>query len=160
MARIGMNFDPRTVKPDAGGERPDPIPAGTYNMMVVSSDVRPNKNGTGAILELRLEVIDGPNRHDQIVQYLNIEHEKAQVQAIGQAQLSALMHAAGIMTAISDSEDLHGQPFSADVIIEASKDPQYGPSNRIKKYHPYSGAAKPAQQQSAAPVQRNRGAWR
>lgn len=154
MANLGMTFDPTEVEPDTG--RSDPIPEGRYVLQVTDSDVVENAKQTGTVLKLTMEVFDGPLKGRKLFETLNIQHEKVQVQEIGQKQLSALAAAAGISTVITDSQDLHYQPFEADVVIEAGganpKGGNYPDKNRIRKYHFGDEAAPPATK--AAPAAR------
>jgi hypothetical protein len=170
MASLGNNFDPNAVEPDTGG-RGDPIPEGRYVLQVIESDVVDNKKGTGQILKLTLEVFDGPLKGRKMFENINITNESVQAQEIGQKQLSALCHAAGITTVVSDSQELHYQPFEADVSIEGARSKpgggEYPPQNRIKKYHfagaegaaPATPAARPAAARTAPPAANTGRPW-
>lgn len=145
MANLGMNFDATAVEPDTGG-RSNPIPEGRYVLQVVESDVVENSKGNGSILKLTLEVFDGPLTGRKLFENLNIQHANVQAQEIAQKQLSALCHAAGV-TAVTDSAELHYQPFEADVGIEPESPKPgggtYAAKNKITKYH-FGEASAPA----------------
>jgi len=145
---MNMTFDPTAVEPSTG--RVEPFPEGRYVLQVIDSDVTPNSKETGDVLKLTLEVYDGPLKGRAMFENINLTNASPQAQEIGQKQLSALCHAAGITVTISDSQDLHYKPFEADVGIEPERTAPdgkvYGPKNRITKYHfgePSAAAAKP-----------------
>ena len=48
-----LNFDANAVQPQESFE---PIPAGWYECMIVESEMKQTKNGTGQYLQLRLDV--------------------------------------------------------------------------------------------------------
>lgn len=159
MANLGFNFDANEVEPDTGG-RSEPVPEGRYVLQVVDSDVVENAKRTGSVLKLTIEVFDGALKGRKMFESLNIQHESVQAQEIGQKQLSALCHAAGV-AAITDSAELHYQPFEADVGIEPESPKPgggtYAAKNRIKKYHfgeaaAPAGKAAPRATQAAAPA--------
>jgi hypothetical protein len=159
MASLGMTFDPTEVEPDSG--RAAPFPEGRYVLQVIESDVKDNKSGTGKILALTLEVFEGPFEKRKMFENLNIVNASPQAQEIAQRQLSALTHAMGEASAITDSEELHFKPFEAEVGIEpAGTDPKTGKNfpakNKIVRYV-FDGAAeapalKPASKAAAAPA--------
>ena len=51
-----INFNANEVEPSVGYEA---IPAGKYQAVIVESDMKPNKAGTGEYLQLEFEVIEG-----------------------------------------------------------------------------------------------------
>ena len=51
-----INFNANEVEPSVGFEA---IPAGKYQAVIVDSDMKPNKAGTGEYLQLEFEVIEG-----------------------------------------------------------------------------------------------------
>jgi len=132
MANLGQTFDPNEVEPTS---RPDPVPEGRYVLQVIDSDIKPTKSGQ--MLALTMEIHDGPYQGRKVFENLNIQNASAQAQEIAQRQLSALCRAAGITQAITDSQDLHYQPFEADLKIEPARtvgEKTYDPRNAIKKY--------------------------
>jgi len=119
MASLGQSFDPNSVAPDtgAGGGL---HPAGVFEVEITESDVKPTSNGKGMILKFVAEGTGNPNAPEdnkgkKIYGNINVQHESAQAQAIGQGQLSALCAAVGFTSALEDSEQLHYQPFWVEV---------------------------------------------
>lgn len=129
MAQLGV-FDPTAVVDD----RPELLPVGKYVAQITDSDVVATKSGTGTMLKLTLEVLDGPLARRKVFDQLNIENANPQAQQIGQRQLSRICKALGINQAIQDSEVLHFKPMVISVGVEEDKSGQYGPQNRIRNY--------------------------
>jgi hypothetical protein len=143
MAKLEQEFSPADVP--ANERSFDPIPAGTYNLQVIESRIEDTKNGSGQMLVLTLEVIDGEYAGRKIWDRLNIRNQNPDAQRIAQRALADLCISLGIVE-LSDSEELHFKPFTARVRIESDKSGQYDPQNRVR----YNGAP-PAQK---APAQK------
>jgi hypothetical protein len=131
----------------------DAIPAGKYVVRIADSDVSPNKAGTGTILKLTIKVDEGEFAGRQFWEYLNIQHQKATAQNIGQAMLKKIVKAVNGPPSITDSRELHNIPFIADVKIEKSE--QWGDSNKLKSVSPYQNPQPPVNPnyQNSAPSQ-------
>lgn len=132
----------------------DTLPAGDYQVMVVASDVKPTKAGTGFYLELELEVVNGQHQGRRIWDRLNISNQNKTAEDIGQRQLSQLCHAVGVLN-VGDSSELHDKPCIAKVVVKKSE--QYGDQNEVKGYvsnkmTSASAAAPPAAPAQAAPA--------
>lgn len=116
----------------------DPLPVGDYLCMIVESDIKPTKSGTGHYAQFTLQVIDGQYEGRKIWDRINIHNTNATAQEIGQRQLSALCHAVGVLQ-VQDTAELHDKPFIAQLVIKS--DPQYGPQNEVKGYKAAGGQA-------------------
>lgn len=143
-----IHFDATTVAPEQNISAP--IPAGTYTAIIVDSDVKQTKSGSGSYLKLTFEVMDGQFKNRKVFENLNIQNSSAQTQQIAQGHLSAICHATGVMQ-LQDSAQLHHKPLKIIVTVEPAKG-DYGPQNRIKGYESASGAA-PSYNQAPAPIQ-------
>lgn len=124
MASLGLSggFDPNSVKPSTGGNG-GVHPAGIFEFEIQSSEVKANSSGTGLVMKFEAfgtGNADAPsdNKGLKVFGNINIQHEKAQVQAIGQSELSALCAAAGFTEALEDTEQLHYLPFFAEIVHE------------------------------------------
>jgi len=136
-----LQFDARNVAPDTGGG--DPLPAGWYNVAVDESAMKPTSDGTGAYLELRLNVLDGQFANRKLFTRLNLRNNNAQAQEIAFKQLSAICHAIGRLQ-INDSQELHGQPLKVKATVRGARPKldgngnptgeQYEASNDVKAY--------------------------
>ena len=115
-----------------------PIPAGDYKAMLMHSDVKPTKDGTGQRLALRFVIMEGQYQNRLIFEGLNIVNKNPDTQAWALRLLKDLKVAVGLPDA-SDSCELHNRPLTIKVGI---KDDQ----NVIKSYK--SRSESNAQQQT------------
>lgn len=93
-------FDATKVSP--AGSR-EPIPEGRYKVLVASCVEKPSRSG-GLGLNIELQVVDGPHKGRKLFYWINLRHSSAQVVEIGQEQLSAFCHAAGVLQPKSAGE--------------------------------------------------------
>jgi hypothetical protein len=144
-----LNFDATEVAPN---QKPDPLPAGKYTCIITDSEIKVNSRGTGQVLSLELTVIDGEYRGRKVRDYLNINHQKADTQAIDRGKLSAICHAVGVKSP-RDTIELHQLALTAIMVVQKSD--QYGLSNDVKGYE-----KRPQATPQVAPQQSNeRPAW-
>jgi hypothetical protein len=112
-------FNAQQVEPArASGE---PIPAGQYVAMIISSEMKPTKAGNGSYLQLAFEIIEGPHARRQAWARLNLENANATAVQIAQSQLSAICHAVGVLQP-RDSVDLHNLPLVISVKCRKRQD--------------------------------------
>jgi len=137
MAGNLSGFDAKTVEP--GGF--DVLPAGEYDVCIVSSVVEPTKAGNGKFLKLELQVLNGPFQNRKIFDRLNLWNPNQQAVTIAQGTLSAICRAVGVLTP-QDSSELHNKPLRCRVTVRKSE--EYGDGNEVKRYMPRN--AGPAQQ--------------
>lgn len=145
MADLGFDFDPSTVPAD--DRNFDPLPPGQYEAEIVASEVRDTKSGNGRLLALTWKIVRGPHEGRQIWQNLNIQHDNAQAQDIGQKQLRGVCDAIGV-AAIRDSEDLHFKPAIITVGVQKND----ASRNEVKQVKPlpHATGAAPARVAPAA----------
>lgn len=146
MASLGETFRPHDVPEDERNF--DVMPVGTYELQVIESDVVPTKAGDGEILNLTIEVVNGPCANRKIWERLNIRNPNAQAQSISLRAFADLCLAVG-KSEVNDSEELHFIPFRAQVGIEKDKTGQYPDKNKIKRYLPAGNAPAPVQAKAA-----------
>jgi hypothetical protein len=146
MAHLGATFDATTVDPAAGFEL---FPAGQYVVQIVSSEMRPTRDGGGQYLWLELDVLEGPLAGRKLFDRLNLVNASAQTVEIAQRTLSAICHATGRLQ-VQDSQELHLIPMIADVKVKPPKN-GYGESNKVHYLPLEPGAA--AQARASAPAQ-------
>lgn len=152
MAYIG-SFDATSVEPSAPIEI---LPPGKYPVQIVKSEMKDTKAGTGQLLALEMEIIDGPAKGRKLWENLNLVNPNPQAQEIAQRTLSAICHAVGRLQ-VSDSEELHFKPMIATVEVEPEGPDKNGihrkERNSIKGFSAASGAtAAPAFQTQQRPV--------
>lgn len=133
----------------------DALPPGEYTVVVSESDMRENSKGTGVYLALTMDV-QAPDRYRgrKLWANLNVSHQSAKAQEIGQQQLAQLIKACGF-EGITDSEQIHHIPVNAIVKVRKDDNTQ----NEVKGFKPAAGQpqlhAVPGQQAPAqqAPAQ-------
>lgn len=139
MADLG-GFDANTVEPNSF----DCIPAGEYEVAIVSSELNPTKDGSGKFLKLELQVLSGLYQNRKLFDRLNLENKNAQAVQIAKGTLSSICRAVGVLTP-KDSSELHLKPMVASVKIRKSD--EYGDQNEIKGYKSrHATASQPASQ--------------
>lgn len=138
-------FDATNVAPQASFQ---PLPAGVYTTLIVDSDVKPTKSG-GTQAIFTLQVVDGPFAGRKVFARLNVRNASAEAERIGQAQLSALCHAAGVLQ-LQDTSQLHGKVVRAKVTVRKDETGQYGDSNDVKAFEAVGGAQPMAQAHAPA----------
>src|SRR5512134_3621341 len=127
MANLGTTFDATVIEPNKPLE---PLPGGRYIAQVVQSEMRTTKDGTGRLLWLELDVLDGPYAGRKLFDRLNLVNANPTTVEIAQRTLSAICHAVGKMQ-VDDSEQLHLIPLIADVKVQPTKN-GYDASNTLR----------------------------
>lgn len=133
-------FDAREVEPSVGFE---PIPAGKYPVIIVESETKPTKSGTGDYLELKLQIQGGQFDGRLLFDRLNLNNPNEKAVQIARASLSAICRAVGVLTP-HDSSELHNKTLIAIVKLRKREDTG-DMSNEVKGYEAYgkSAPAKP-----------------
>jgi Protein of unknown function (DUF669) len=116
MANLGGTFDASGVEPNAPLEA---LPPGDYKVQILQSEIRVTKAGTGQMLWLDMEVLEGPLQGRHVYDRLNLINQNPTAQEIAQRTLSAICHAVGKLQ-ISDSEELHFLPMMVKVAVQPS----------------------------------------
>ena len=134
MAIFAQTFDANSVEPSNF----DVYPAGKYLSQIVSSEMRPTKDGRGQYLFLELDILEGQFAGRKLFDRLNLVNDNPDTVDIATRTLSSICRATGQMQ-VKDSEQLHLIPLIADVRVRPPKG-QYGESNSIR-YLPRNAAA-------------------
>lgn len=134
MAIFAQTFDANSVEPSNF----DVFPAGKYLAQIVSSEMRPTKDGRGQYLFLELDILEGQFVGRKLFDRLNLVNDNPDTVDIATRTLSSICRATGQMQ-VKDSEQLHLIPLIADVRVRPPKG-QYGESNSIR-YLPRNAAA-------------------
>lgn len=137
-----FDFDLSTYEAKQGFTPPPP---GEYVAAVESSGFQPTNAGTGTMLKLVFQILEGPRKGDTIQHFLNVVNPSAKAEKIAREELKALFEAVGkVVTPKSRSEELHGLPLMITVGTRPGNDNrEYA---EIKRFKPYakSGATAPA----------------
>jgi hypothetical protein len=110
MANLS-GFDANQVEPNSNF---DPIPAGKYLAVITESEMKPNKAGTGSLLQLTFQIIEGEHQNRLLWARLNLDNPNATAVQIARADLSAICRAVGVL-APQDSVELHNLPLVINV---------------------------------------------
>ena len=129
MAEFNETFDPSAVPED--DRNFEPIPAGTYKLQVLESAIADTSTGSGQMLTLTLEVVEGQYANRRIWDRLNIVNQNPDAQRIAQRNLADLCIAVGVAQ-LRNTDELHNKPFMARVTVQPDKTGQYGPQNRVR----------------------------
>lgn len=137
-------FDANHVEPTGDFE---PIPAGKYLAVITESEMKANKAGTGSLLQLTFQVIEGEYQNRLLWARLNLDHPNAVAVQIARADLSAICRAVGVL-APKDSVELHNLPLVIQVRCKKRTDTGEI-TNEIKGY---AKKDQPSAAASVAPV--------
>lgn len=147
-------FDSKSVQDD---NQYEPIPAGSYPLMVCKVEMKPTKKGDGRYCNVEFKIASGKGAGRKVFDLFNIENPSEQCQQIGKANFKRLVVAAGVP--VIQSEDhlagLVDKIVVGDVVIEKGMDGEG--RNKVKRYHPYSSSTSlPSQpQMQPAPKSNN-----
>lgn len=140
-----LNFRASAIQIEERSNNYGPLPAGDYEMMIVKSDTKPTKAGTGHYLECEMHVISGEHSGRRHWERFNLDNPNAQAVKIAQESLARLCAALGV-DEVDDSEQLHDRPFIAEVGIDKKDDTR----NVIWNYK--AALAAPAAKPAAKPA--------
>lgn len=131
-----INFKASAITIEERQSNFGPLPAGDYEMMIVKSETKPTKAGTGHYLECEMHVLSGEHSGRRHWERFNLDNPNHQAVKIAQESLARLCNAIGV-DEVNDSEDLHDQPFIAEIGIDKKDDQR----NVIWNYKAAAGAA-------------------
>jgi hypothetical protein len=132
MADLGFQFKSEEVE---GGSF-EPLPEGEYVCMFTESEEKPTKAGTGAFIEMKMEVVEGNHQNRVLFERLNIKNPNEKAVEIAYQTLKSICEACGKPT-IQNTDELNGIRFIAKVVVD-------GEYNRIKKYKSIKEKSAPA----------------
>lgn len=139
----GFNADAIDIS-DTGFE---PLPKGSYPVVITGSEMKPTKKGDGEYLELTLEVIDGAHKGRLIWDRLNLHNPNPKAVEIATKSLAQICQAVGVHQP-KESAELHHKPLVVRVDIEHQAG--YEPSNRVRGYAMMAGVTAQAHQAPAS----------
>lgn len=137
------NFEPATKSYDL-------LPDGWYQAMIIDSEVKPTKAGTGHYLQMTIEVTDGEHAGRYVWDRLNLDNPNETAVAIAQETLAQICHAVGVLDP-KETEELHHKPMEVRVGIQPAKG-QYNESNIVKGYRAAQDAPKKEAAAKKAPA--------
>lgn len=138
MADLQTSIDPNTTESAQKGF--ETLPNGWYNAHITETEVANTKSGTGLILKLQWEVVDGEHERRRVFQNINYANENPKAEAIGKGQLKDIMDAIGYTELLTDSDVLLHQVVRIKVGLEKPK-AGYDDKNKIMQVKPYGSEA-------------------
>lgn len=145
-------FDANNVEPTSDF---DPIPVGKYAAVIVDSEMKPTKAGTGNYLQLTFQVIEGQYKNRLLWARLNLDNPNDMARKIAQGELSAICRAVGVL-APRDSVELHNLPLLIHVRCKKRSDT----GEIVNEIRGYSTKELPAAAAKTAPVASSTPPWR
>jgi hypothetical protein len=137
MANLN-GFDASQVEPSS---ELAPVPAGKYLAVIIDSEMRANKAGTGSYLQLTFEIIEGEHKGRLLWARLNLHNANETAVKIARAELSAICRAVGVLTP-KDSCELHNLPLV--ITVKLKKREGTGEIvNEVKGYSPKASLTEP-----------------
>lgn len=131
-----LNFNASEITPQSF----DALPAGRYLCVITESDIKPTKSGSGEMLKLTFEVIEGEYKNRKLWDRLNIVNSNADAERISRERLSAICHAVNVLTP-KDTCELHDIPLCVTVRTKPNDDGEL--VNEIRGYAPREKYAAP-----------------
>lgn len=128
-------FDASKVEPGGGA-----IPKGEYQVVIVESDKVATKAGTGHMLKLKLQIVEGEHKGRTLTDRLNLWNQNEVASRIAQGTLSAICRAVNVLTP-QGSEQLHHKQLTAVVDVRQLDE---GVANEVKGYKPRQTSAPPS----------------
>jgi hypothetical protein len=113
----------------------EPLPVGTYVVVVQDSDHKETSKRNGTMFTFTYEVVqDGEYKGRLVFDNMIDAHESSKAAQFGKQKLGQLMRAVNKPQA-KDTKELHGIPFELSVKIQKG-DERYGDSNTCVDYQP------------------------
>jgi len=164
MANLnGLSLDPNVQ--ESNGEF-TVLPAGRYKAALVGDELKDNKAGTGKILVLKIQIVEGQFASEIVNDNINITNPSAKAQAIGQGTLKRICNLCNVQYPPADTAGLMGKPMVVTVGVEEFISNASGKtlkSNKIKKYEvanmPIPSTPAPQQDSQTQPQQNTAGSW-
>jgi len=123
------------------------FPAGEYRMMIVSSDLKKTKAGTGVYLKVQFTHAGGEFSGRHLWQNFNIQNPNPKAVEIALEHLASLSDACGLgrdFLRTDGTEALEGKMVIVDLVRAKAKDASFGDAdgfeNRVRNYSMANGA--------------------
>lgn len=136
---LNGGFDATQFAPNQLGS--SGLPVGKHEVVIDSSEVKPNNAGTGGYLQLNLKVVSGESAGATGVARLNLYAASQKACEIAHGQMSALCHCLGVFQ-VPDSQVLHNIPFMVEVGSQALTEQQLEQKAQGVSVTPYTEVKK------------------
>jgi hypothetical protein len=138
------------------------IPEGQYQAVILADELTENKAGTGKLLILQLQIIEGKFTGHEIIDRLNILNQSVKAQSIAQGTLKRICNCCNVQFPPSDTRKMYGIPMTITVAVEDFESNTTGKmlqNNKVKKYDPAGTKAKPATTSPPPATDDSGGTW-
>jgi hypothetical protein len=129
MANLGFEINTSDLPENENNF--DPLPPGSYDVVIDGCDVKTTKDGSGQYLNLKLKVVSDSYTNRIIFSMVNIRNKSEQAERIGQQQLRSILEAVNIQK-LSDTDQLIGNIINVKIDIQTQDG--YDPKNNVKAY--------------------------
>lgn len=116
------------------------VPAGDYLALIKNSEKKPTKAGTGKLIALEFQILEGEHKGAVVFSRLNLWNPNPKAVSFAKRELGDICRAVGVLQPRS-TEELHNKPLVITVEVEERSDKPGSYSNNIKGYKPVSGGA-------------------
>ena len=144
MAQLMERFDPSAV--DYSADTLNPLPEGSYTARIIESSEGATKSGTGRMIELTWEVVDGPHAGRRFWHHVNYLNQNPTAQQIGQIMLGKIALACGYDTAIGSTDVLHDRKCSVRLTVR--RQDGFSDRNEVRDVKPCAPGLPPRRQPS------------
>lgn len=143
MANLGYEYDENNTK-----EVYEIIPTGWYPAMIITSEMKKTKNGSGQYLQLSWQILDGQYKGRTVFDRLNLINPNQEAVRIARQQLDKIRYSTA-RTQARDSQELHNIPVQIRVKIQPAKG-DWEASNVVGNYKPINAQTQQQPQQQSA----------
>ena len=123
----------------------DALPVGDYTCVIVEATQKPTKAGTGAYLNLKIQVADGAFANRIFFDLLNLWNPSSTAVEIAQGTLTAIGDALGLAT-ITDPAQICGKHLTVSLKQEVYMSETQNKVSAYKKYEKFAAQAPVGQQ--------------
>lgn len=109
-------------KIDISEAQPVLLPDGEYLAVIVDSDYRETKSGSGSYLELVFEIVKGKYAKQRVTMRLCLEHQNQMAVQIARSTLARLARELGFSEVPAKSEDLHHRELYIQIVQRTQND--------------------------------------
>lgn len=137
LSELGVDWDATEEVGELGDYRP--MPKGNYEAWAISSELKPNSKGTGYLLNVVFEVVEGEFMGKKLFASFNLKHPSKKCQEIGRGQFKRCYTAAGFIGEPDDSSQIHEKRLILKVDVEAQTELDARTGQRVAALNPKTG---------------------
>jgi hypothetical protein len=115
----------------------EPLPAGDYQVMIDSAEIKTTSKGDGKFLKLELTVLGDNFNGRKLFDNINLKNPNKQCEDIGKSMLASLAIACGI-TNLRESAELLGKQVIVKIKVTPATE-KYDAGNQVRAYKPVGG---------------------